>query len=275
MNAKLRSFLIGDLSWRRAARLVLLVPPLVLLGFLIVIMTFPDRFIFQPQPSSYRDTSDIIKLDVGGGEKISAKFYDNKSATYTILFSHGNAEDIGTIEPFVVRLRDQGLNVLTYDYRGYGTSDGEPSESNSYSDIEAAYDYLVNDKGIAPEKIILHGRSLGGAVSADLAKRRKVGGLILESTFTSAFRVVTGYRILPFDRFESLNKIGDVHCPLLVIHGTDDRLIPIHHGKELFEAANEPKKALWVEGAGHNDLFYTDREGYLNTIVSFANSLTE
>lgn len=273
MNAKMRSLLIGEFSWSRVLRSVFLVPPSVLLGVLIIGMIFPDRFIFQPQPSSYSDSADVIKIAVPTGEEISAKFYRSDHAQYTILFSHGNAEDIGTVEPFVMRLRDQGFNVLTYDYRGYGTSDGEPSESNSYSDTEAAYEYLVNDKGIPAEQIILHGRSLGGAVAVDLATRKKVGGLILESTFTSAFRVLTHYGVLPFDRFESLHKIGDVHCPVLVIHGTDDRLIPMHHGKRLFEAAKEPKNALWVEGAGHNDLFYSDQEQYLNTIVNFAKSL--
>jgi fermentation-respiration switch protein FrsA (DUF1100 family) len=273
MKQILKAALIGEFSLRRVVRSLVLIPLAVCFGLMIIAMFFPDQVIFQPQRSSYSDAADVIKIKTADGESISAKLYENESATYTILFSHGNAEDIGMNEPFAWRLRDSGFNVLVHDYRGYGTSDGSPSEEKVYADIDAAYEYLIKEKGIASNKIILHGRSLGGAVAVNLSSQKEVAGLILESTFTTAFRVITRYPVLPFDKFKSIDKIGSVRCPVLIIHGTQDWTIPIYHGERLFEAANEPKTALWVERAGHNDLFYTDKERYLNTIAEFARTL--
>lgn len=252
---------------------LLLIPICVYLGLFIVAYFFPDNVIFQPQPSSYKDDADIIKLDTPGGKKISAKYYTNKQAVYTILFSHGNAEDIGDIEPLIWYLRDAGFNVLTYDYRGYGTSEGEASEKNSYEDIHSAYKHLTQELKTPADRIILHGRSLGGGPSIDLATREPVGGLILESTFTSAFRVVTRWRVIPFDKFENINKIAKVKCPVLVIHGKEDWTIPFHHGEALFAAALQLKYSFWVDGAGHNDLFNAARESYLTAIKDFADKL--
>src|SRR5688572_10398367 len=112
--------------------------------------------------ASYTDYPSIIKLVTSDGEIISAKFYENESARFTILFSHGNAEDIGTIESFVLRLRASGFSVLVYDYHGYGTSEGLPSEATTYIDIDATYHYLIENRKVSPDRIIVHGRSLGG-----------------------------------------------------------------------------------------------------------------
>jgi fermentation-respiration switch protein FrsA (DUF1100 family) len=120
----------------------------------------------------------------------------------------------------------------------------------------------------------VHGRSIGGGPAVDLASREPVGGLILESTFTSAFRVLSSIRIFPFDKFENLNKIAGVKCPVLVIHGKKDRTIPFHHGEILFAAANEPKASFWVDNAGHNNLFNVASERYLKTIRDFADKLS-
>lgn len=275
MNPKLKALFIGEFSWKRVIRSMFLIPICVLLGFLIIVVFFADRAIFRPQVSSYIDTADIIKLKTRDGEQISARYQDNPQASYTILFSHGNAEDIGIIEPFTWRLRDLGLSVLTYDYQGYGTSSGSPSEENAYAAIDAAYDYLLTEKRLDPKRIILHGRSLGGGVAVDLASRKPVAGLILESTFTSAFRVITRYPILPFDKFENIKKIDKVTCPVLLIHGTSDWTIPSYHGQRLFERANEPKQSLWVEGAGHNNVVYTDERSYSDRIRSFVQTLGE
>ena len=275
MKSNLRALFIGEFSLKRLIRSMILIPICVLLGLLIVAIFFADRAIFRPQTSSYKDTADVIKLKTEDSEPISAKFYENEQATYTILFSHGNAEDIGMIEPLARRLRDLGVNVLTYDYQGYGTSSGSPSEENAYEAIDAAYDYLLTEKRTDPKRIILHGRSLGGGVAVDLASRKPVAGLILESTFTSAFRVVTRYPLFPFDKFENIKKIENVTSPVLVIHGTNDRTIPAYHGRLLFETANEPKQALWVEGAGHDNVIYSAEKLYLDTLRSFVQSVGE
>ena len=115
MKRILKAAFIGELTWRRVLRSLVLIPLAVCLGLLIIAIFFADRVIFQPQRSSYRDTSDVIKIKTTGGERISAKFYEKEDANYTILFSHGNAEDIGLNESFALRLRDAGFNVLAYD----------------------------------------------------------------------------------------------------------------------------------------------------------------
>jgi fermentation-respiration switch protein FrsA (DUF1100 family) len=164
---------------------------------------------------------------------------------------------------------------LTYDYRGYGTSEGIPTEENTYEDAETAFNYLVQTRGIPQSKIILHGRSLGGGPTVDLAARHKVAGVILESTFTSAFAVPLNFRFLPFDKYPNLEKLRNVSSPVLVIHGKRDRTISFSHGEALFAAVRGEKYAFWVEDAGHNNLFYSARETYLKTIQDFAKKLTE
>jgi fermentation-respiration switch protein FrsA (DUF1100 family) len=248
---------------------------LLTIYFLVGVVAYfrADSIIFQPQKLNFIDDASIIKLSTPNSEKISAKFFKNEKTEFTILFSHGNAEDIFTSTPFFEDLSEAGFNVLAYDYRGYGTSEGSPSEKNSYEDIETAYNYLVNELNIQPEKIIIHGRSLGGAVSIDLASRKKCGGLIVESTFVTAFRVMTKVSIYPFDRFESIKKIGNVKYPILFIHGTNDTLIPFWHGQKLFDKANQPKTFFAVENAGHNDVFIRSGKDYFKTIQNFTVSL--
>lgn len=267
--------MIGEFSWRRVARSMLLIPVFVYLGLFMIAWLIPDSIIFRPQRSLYKDDTDVIKLDTADGKSISARFYENPGARYTILFSHGNAEDLGTIGPFVKNLCDGGFNVLAYDYHGFGTSEGSPTETNTYNDIDAAYQYLISVRKIEPDHIILHGRSLGGGAAVDLASRKPVGGLIMESTFTSITRVLTRIRIFPFDKFESLDKIGRVNCPVLIIHGKQDGTIPFHHGQSLFAAARDPKTAFWVDDAGHNNLFYISGQAYIAAIREFAESLNQ
>lgn len=234
-----------------------------------------DSIIFQPQSIDFKDKSYIHKFATPNGEKISAKFFKNETAQFTILFSQGNAEDILTSTPFFEELSKLGFNVLAYDYRGYGISEGKPSEKNSYEDIETAYNYLVNEKQIPPEKIIIFGRSLGGAISIDLASRKKCGGLIVESSFVSAFRVMTKVQLYPFDKFESINKIKQINCPILFIHGTKDSVIPTWHSEKLFEKANEPKTLYLVENANHNDVSLIGGENYFEAIKGFSGTLSK
>ena len=273
MNPTLKKLFIGEFSWKRVLRSLFLIPIFVYLGLFIIAWLFPNKVLFRPPSASYKDDSSIIKLKTSNGETISAKFYENELADHTILFSHGNAEDIGLIEPLILKLHDSGFAVLVYDYDGYGTSEGTPSENATYSDIDAAYRYLTETRKIDAGTIIVHGRSVGGGPAVDLASREPVGGLILESTFTSASRVLAKIRIFPFDKFENINKIAGVKCPVLVIHGKKDRTIAFSHGEALFASASEPKFSLWVDNAGHNDLFAVARETYLKTIRDFADHL--
>ncbi len=267
--------MIGEFNLKRLMIAVLTIPAMVYIGLAIAAYFYADNLIFQPQPSFYHDDSSIIKLTTEKGERISAKYFQNPNAEYTILFSHGNAEDIGTATSFLKELSRDRFSVFAYDYRGYGTSEGKPSEKNSYRDIDAAYDYLTGELKISPEKIIVHGRSLGGAVSIDLASRKTCGGLIIESSFVSAFRVLTNYKIFPFDKFSSLSKINRVKCPILFIHGKKDNIIAFWHGEMLFAAANEPKHSFWIYNAGHNNVFAVAKDGYLQTIKEFSVKINE
>ncbi len=262
--------LIGEFSFKRLIRSTLVISVLIYVLFMVFALSFADKLIFQPQTSFYKDDDSIVKIETTNGERISARYFQNPDAELTILFSHGNAEDIGISTPFFQELRDAGFSVLAYDYRGYGTSDGTPGEKNSYEDIKAVYDYLTKELNISPDKIIIHGRSLGGAVSVDLASKNQCGGLIVESSFVSAFRVMTSYKIFPFDKFESISKIKDVKCPVLFIHGKQDSMIPFWHGEALFETANEPKYKFWIETANHNNVFQISREDYLRAIQDFS-----
>ncbi len=270
MRAILHKLFVGEFSIKRVLRSLILIPVAVYFGLFFLAWFFPYKLLFHPQPSLYRDDQNIIKLSTNDGQKISARFYPNENARYTILFSHGNAEDIGSIDSFAENIRNSGFSVLTYDYRGYGTSEGSPSEKNSYADIQAAYEYLVNTKQVSPDRIILHGRSLGGGPSTELASKNKVAGLILESTFTSAGRVLTNFRLFPFDIFDNLSKLQNVTCPVLVIHGKKDKTISFQQGETLFNSAHSPKKYLWLDEAGHNNVFSVGRDAYLDSLKSFA-----
>ncbi|MFY9619039.1 MAG: alpha/beta hydrolase [Pyrinomonadaceae bacterium] len=242
-------------------------------GLLLYGTMFAERMIFLPPATEYRDTGATLKLKSRDGVEISAVYLANPQATYTILFSHGNAEDLGTLTPELEEMRALGFSIFAYDYHGYGTSGGKATEQNAYEDIDAAYNYLTQVLKIPPDQIIAHGRSLGGAVAIDLASRKPLGGLIVESSFVSAFRVVTGYRIFPFDKFRNADKIKQVRCPVLMIHGRQDDVIPFWHGERLFELANAPKVNLWVDGAGHNNLKRVAGAQYVKTLQAFRDSL--
>ncbi|WP_293337524.1 alpha/beta hydrolase [Microcoleus sp. CAWBG58] len=234
---------------------------------------FSDRLIFQPPAASYQDTSEIIKLSSANGMKISAVHFPNPQAQYTILYSHGNAEDLGYISSVLQDIRDIGFAVFAYDYQGYGTSQGKPSEYNVYRDISAAYSYLTQQLRVPPKQIILYGRSVGGGPAIDLAARQSVGGLVVESSFVSVFRVLTRIPLFPFDKFVNIDKIGKVRSPVLILHGKADRVVPFWHGEELFAAAKEPKLNFWVDRAGHNDLMEVAGDRYATTLQRFAGAI--
>lgn len=237
--------------------------------FALFVFFRADSMIFLPQPASYQDTEDILKLPVMDSEQISAIYLSNPEAAYTLLYMHGNAEDLGDIWSLLKRLHSWGFSVFAYDYRGYGTSDGRPSERNAYQDANAAYQYLTQKLKAPAQQIIVYGRSVGGGSATELATRHPVAGLILESTFTSAFRVVVPFPLLPFDKFSNLDKLQKVRCPVLVMHGQADQIVPFQHGQKLYEAAPEPKAFLWVAEAGHNDFTRVAGERLRQTLVYF------
>lgn len=232
-----------------------------------------DFLIFRPHASSYTDEVPLFKLKTESGIPFSALYLEVKSAPLTLLFSHGNAEDLGDFVDFLTEWQKRGFSVLAYDYPGYGTSEGRPTTKNAKEAAKAAYIYLV-EQGIRPEQIVVYGRSLGGSLASYTAARYPVGGIILESAFLSAFRVLTYYPILPFDKLIAANDLAHIEVPMLFIHGTKDRTIPFFHGRKLFEAAISPKKQhFWVEGAGHNDLLQVAGESYFDTVEKFLKTI--
>ena len=239
------------LLWVVLRFLVLLYVGTTLFGCAVI-----NRMMYPVPPPGYVDGPDILKLPLEDGRKISAQFYPHDKPLATILYFHGNGEDIGLDAPLFREFQAAGFQLLGVDYPGYGTSDGSPDEAGTYAAGRAGYRY-VTDQGIPPADIILLGRSLGGGIAVELATTEPVGGLILESTFVSAVRVITKYPLLPFDRYRNLKKIKRVTCPIFVIHGMQDEVISFWHGEKLFATANDPKRNWWVPEAGHNNLFRT------------------
>jgi abhydrolase domain-containing protein 17 len=238
-------------------------------GLVLFAYFFADRIIFPKPPSTYGDAEDIIKIITIDGKNIAALFLPNPNAEYTILYSHGNYKDIGTIRHWLKSMQQQGFAVFAYDFHGYGISEGQPSEQNVYYDINAAYDYLTNKLKIKPERIVVFGFSLGAALAIDLATRKKVAAIIAQSPFLSAYRTITRIPLLPLDKFNNLAKIKKIYVPILIIHGTKDDIIPFWHGRELYDAAILPKYYYWIDGAGHNDLMDVAGEKYWQTIKDF------
>lgn len=237
---------------------------------------FADRLIFLPPPSSYDDTLEgLVRLESATGDTIAVRYVERSGARGTVLFAHGNAEDIGHGRAFQDGIADLGFSVATFDYPGYGLSSGRVGESGAYAAIDAVYQWLVDERGVDPSSLVVHGRSLGGAMAADLAARQPVAGVILESTFVSAYRVMTRARILPVDQFETLRKVPDITALILVIHGERDAVVAPWHGRHLANAIpHEQLRMFWVERAGHNDLAYVAGASYWEALRDFVDEAT-
>lgn len=189
----------------------------------------------------------------------------------TVVLFHGNGGHMGYRADKALALREAGYGVLLAGYRGYGPNDGSPTEQGLYADGRAALDFLVKE-GVSGQKVVLYGESLGSGVAVQLATERRVGAVILEAPFTSIPDAAAFHypwlpvRPLIHDRYDSLSKVSDVKAPLLIVHGEQDRVVPIHLGRALFAAANEPKTAAWLSAAGHNDLM---EHGLIRHVIDF------
>lgn len=261
----LKSITVGRFSWFRVVRSTVLIYILVA----SYVFFFSDRMIFMPPAPSYRNTGDIIRIPIKADEELAALHLQKAPSDPLMIFIHGNAEDLGQIRPLLEMIHSRGYNMLAYDYRGYGTSDGTPGEKNAYVDAEAVYRYATEILAVNPQRIVLYGRSVGSGSATYLAVRYPIGGLILEAPFISAFRVVLPFPIFPFDKFPNRKRITLIKAPVLIIHGEQDMVVPIHHGRKLFEMANSKKKALWIESAGHNDVVIRAGDRYFKALDDF------
>jgi len=242
---------------------------LVYLGLIAVGVAYSDYLIFSPPATSYTNSNDLIAIKSPNNptalnhssksteHTIFVQYIENPSTRYTILYSHGNAVDIGQLHHLQQLFYNHGYSIIIYDYSGYGLSQGTASERQAYDDVQAVYRYLIDTKHLQPSNIIAYGHSLGAAVATDLAFKHPVAGLVLESPFTTAFRVKTIYPLVPFDKFSSIEKINFIDTPLFITHSRDDPVIPFWHGEELFNKAVQPKKSLWFNNEKHSNITHT------------------
>ena len=264
---KISKLLLGDLSFNRLIKSFLFI--YCFIG--LYLFFFADKLIFIPNNSSYSNSEYILKLTTENNHQIAALYLPNSEAKYTILYAHGNAEDLGDIEFRLQQLNQNGFSVLAYDYPGYGISTGQPTEKSVYLAIDAVYHYLTQELKIPADKIIVYGRSVGGGSALELAANHPVAGVILESTFTTPFRVVIPFPIFPFEKFDNVKKIQKINAPVLMMHGKQDHIIPIEQSQKLFELASTPKLSFWVEAADHNDLFDVADQQYWEQLKAFIN----
>jgi fermentation-respiration switch protein FrsA (DUF1100 family) len=208
---------------------------------------------------------------------ISGWYIRSHSPRGTFIFSHGNGGNISHRLEKIRMFHDLHVNVLIFDYRGYGMSKGSPSEEGLYLDAEAVYNYVVNEKKVPPQMIIGYGESLGGAVIIDLAVRHMLGGIIVEGSFTSIQDMAKNYfPLIPSfvykTAFNALEKIGRVKAPTLHFHSTADEIVPYELGRRLFDNAPGPKEFVDLQG-GHNDSFLISRDIFIEKTDAFISRL--
>jgi uncharacterized protein len=263
---------------------------LAVLSLLLVgcAMIFEERLIFVPSRYPIGDWHPVglqcedVACETQDGVRLHGWYCPVPRPRCVFLMAHGNAGNITHRVDRITALQ-QTLNasVFVFDYRGYGRSAGRPNEPGVYDDARAAYRWLTTDKGIAPDDVVFFGESLGTAVVLQLALEVLPRALILESPFTSA--VEMGQRMFPWlpvrwimrNRFASIEKIGSYHGPLLIIHGTQDTVIPFAMGQTLFAHANEPKRFYAVVGADHNEVAVVGGRPYMQAMDAFLQEVAE
>lgn len=205
--------------------------------------------------------------------QLTGWFIPSGNSRATILLSHGNGGNISHRLEKIKILHALDLDVLAYDYRGYGRSTGRPSEDGLYQDAQAMYDYLIHERKVPVQRIIAYGESLGAAVTIDLAEKRDAGAIIIESGFTSIhdmakklFSVAPSF--LLHAKYDSVNKIRNLRIPKIIMHSPDDEVVPFSQGRRLFDSAPEPKVFIELQG-GHNDGFLVSGDVYSNGIDEF------
>ncbi|XP_022984008.1 protein ABHD17B-like [Cucurbita maxima] len=208
-------------------------------------------------PFPHRENVEVLKLPTRRSTDIVAIYVRHPMATSTLLYSHGNAADLGQMYELFIELSIHlRVNLMGYDYSGYGQSSGKPSEQNTYADIEAAYKCLEESYGTKQEDIILYGQSVGSGPTLDLAARLpRLRAAVLHSPILSGLRVMYPVkRSYWFDIYKNIDKVSQVNCPILIIHGTSDDVVDCSHGKQLWELCKEKYEPLWLKGGNHCNL---------------------
>ena len=244
-----------------------------------LLIYYPEKGLQTTPIDAGLDYEDVF-LTAADGTRVHGWHIPGESPV-TLLWLHGNAGNISSRLANILLMRERlGVGILIIDYRGYGLSEGKPSENGLYMDAKAAFDWLVSERGLDAEReIILFGRSLGVAVAVETAARRKARGVILESGFTSIAdmggtgRASALSRLtLPLfeARYDSASKIGDSLSPVMILHGDRDQTVPVEMARRLYAAAPEPKTFHPIPGAGHNDTVHAGGEAYIEALRRFA-----
>jgi len=231
------------------------------------------RMIFPHPPVSYELTGDYIRLTTPDGISLAARHWPNPSAKYTLLFLHGNYEDLGTVGEYVSQFISAGYAVFAIDYRHYGHSGGMPTEANTNADVRLAYRYLRDTLRVPAGHIIIFGYSLGSGPGVELALREPAAGLVLQGAYVSTYRVMTRLPLFPGDKFVNLAKVPRLRLPVYVIHGKADATVPAWHGQALYAAITARKMKLFVEGGPHTRLGEFTGVPYWEKLKEFTDSL--
>lgn len=232
----------------------------------------PDM-IFPKPPVTYDLTADYIQLTAPDGVKLAARHWPNPAAKYTVLYLHGNYEQLGSVGEYLPEFVKAGYAVFAVDYHGYGRSGGTASETNLYADAETAYAYLRTLLGVPADRIVIFGYSLGGGPAVELAVHQPAAGLVLQGPFVSAYRVLTRIPLFPGDKFVNIAKVPGLKQPTLVIHGTADQVVPFWHGEKIYAAITAPKQKLFVDGGPHAGLADFTGPRYWEALRKFTDSL--
>ena len=289
---------IADRRIRRWAFRVARVFVLAYLGLALVLYEIQDNFIF-PGASTQGQPEATIVASGGGSELLSLKSPEgvhiaalfgqalqsngkplaNSADRPTVIFFYGNGACMAYCTDISVQLRRLGMNVIVPEFEGYGMSAGKPSEKGCYAAADAAYDYLLSRSDIDPKKIVAMGWSLGGAAAIDLASRRPVAGVVTISAFTNLkdmARQVVGWIPVSFllkYRFDNLAKLAQIDRPILIVHGTQDEIVPFPMAKRLAETAKGNVQRYNIQGAGHNDVFDVGGDELMNRLAQFIDGL--
>lgn len=255
---------------------------LAYLGGMIFAYVNADPMIFPYVRELQGDPEGTIKLTTSQGDTISVLYRPASTPQAStspankqiVLYNHGNNTDLNALVTLLDDFQKRGLSIIAYDYPGYGSSSGRPSEAGVYAAAETVYQHLTETLGYQPDQITVYGCSLGSGPACWLAERYPIGRLILEGAFTSTFRVMTRIKLLHWDKFDNLARLPKVQCPVLLIHGRLDEVIPFSHALQNYQAIQSPKSTLWIESAGHNDVLEIGGEAYWNKILTFTETAT-
>ena len=235
---------------------------------------YPDRLPLDMPPPRWAGNAEEVWMDCEDGVRIHGLWWSEPEGAPVILFLHGNAQEVYSWSLVQQELAPAGCRLLLIDYHGYGKSGGEPHEAGLYLDGKASMRWL-HERGVEDPDIVVFGKSLGGGLACEIAQGRELKALVLESTFTSLRRVAR--KLFPFlppgvplgEVYDSISKLPSTRCPVLVIHGEMDELIPVGEGLDLYAAAPEPKELYLVPGAGHNDVSMVAGQAYAHRIAGF------